>query len=432
MSLKQNALVLLLLAAVIAVLGDWSGDALLSRAWPAPLALLLAGLAYEARMVRRARLQLQLRAAAQWLLCRPTPLRLEIESAAGRSASLELAPAAPASIALDPDVVAIPLPAEGAGVLESSATARRLGRFEWPPQRGRLGGVLGLAWWNQRLRASFSLQVVPDILHQDERARDANPGGARAALRTGAGGEILQLRDYRAGDPPRAIDWKASARAGTLVSRDFSEDQHLEILIALDVSRASGLAAGKSDRLALYVNIAARLAQRAALLDDRVGLLIYADQPLAALSPARGIAAVSRLRALLGQARVVAAESNPALAAMRVRTLARQRSLVVMLTDLDDAGMTSALIGAARLLMPKHLPFIAGVASEAAQALSSRPADDQLDVFESIAAQRYCIGLSRNVSALRALGAACLVAPPAALDGAVLQAYSGFRRRRRV
>ena len=401
MSLRQNALLLVLLAALIAIAGAWSDDPSLERWWRAPVGLLLLGLAYEAAMSRRARLQLVAQGASRWLLCRSAPLRLEVRAALARAVSADIAVAAPDEFAMPRTVESLGIPTAEAGVLALHATPRRLGSFDWPGQEARLHGVLGLASW-------------------------------RATVRAGAGGEILQLRDYRLGDAPRAIDWKASARAARLISRDFSEDQHLEIIVALDVSRSSGLAAGGSDRLALYVNIAARLAQRAAMLDDRVGLLLYADAPMAALAPGRGSAAVTRVRSLLSQARTQPVEANPALAAMRIRALARQRSLVVMLTDLDDAGMASALIGAARLLRPKHLPFFASVASEGAQALSQRYATDELDVFQAIAAQRYCSGLSRNVDALRALGAACVLAPANALDAAVLEAYLEFRRRRRV
>ena len=156
------------------------------------------------------------------------------------------------------------------------------------------------------------------------------------------------------------------------------------------------------------------------------------DAPLAALPPGRGDAAVMRVRALLGQASVRLTGSNPLMAALRIRALARQRSMVLMLTDLDDAAMAAALLGAVRLLAPKHLPFIASVSSETAQALSRRPAQDELEVYQAIAAQRYCAGLSRNVHALRMAGAACVLAPPGALDSAVLEAYLDFRRRRRV
>jgi uncharacterized protein (DUF58 family) len=432
LSLKQNALLLVLLAAVIAIAGDWSGDAALERWWRAPIGLLLLGLAYEAGVTRRARPLLTVAAPARWLLSRPTSLQLGLQSRLQRALTVELAVSGPADVALPREIGTLQLPAAGHALLTLSATARRLGTFDWPPLSARLSGVLGLAWWGMRLEPASRLQVIPDLLSERQRAIDATAGGTRAAARAGAGGEILQLREYRVGDAPRAIDWKATARAGRLVARDFSEDQHLEIIIALDVSRTSALAAAGSDRLALYVNIAARLAQRAAQLDDRVGLLLYADTPLAALPPARGEPAVRRVRTLLGEAQVRLTESNPVLAAARIRWLTRQRSMVLMLTDLDDAAMAQPLLGAARLLAPKHLPFIASVSSDSAQSLAWRPAREDHEVFESIAAQRYCSGLSRNANALRAAGAACVLAPAATLDRAVLDAYLEFRRRRRV
>jgi argininosuccinate lyase len=53
-------------------------------------------------------------------------------------------------------------------------------------------------------------------------------------------------------------------------------------------------------------------------------------------------------------------------------------------------------------------------------------------VYRSLAAQEYCHTLARNVASLRALGAAAVSAAPRELDRAVLEAYLGFRQRRRV
>jgi uncharacterized protein (DUF58 family) len=296
----------------------------------------------------------------------------------------------------------------------------------------RAGCVLGLAWWPRTLNVDGEFRVVPDIVRDSERAQGANALGSQAGQRIGSGAEILQLREYQPGDSPRVIDWKASARTRRLISRDFSEDQQLDIVIAVDAGRASGLAAGQSDRLALYANIAARLAQRAATLDDRVGLLVYAERPLAAVAPGHGSAAVTRVRALLTQMSVQRVDSNHILAALRIRSLIRHRSLVVLLTDLDDASMTGEMRSAVQLLLPKHLPFIAGVSSEQADQLARAPATSDLDVYRSLAAQEYRSTLARNVASLRGLGAPAVLASPQDLDHAVMQAYLNFRRRRRV
>jgi uncharacterized protein (DUF58 family) len=115
-----------------------------------------------------------------------------------------------------------------------------------------------------------------------------------------------------------------------------------------------------------------------------------------------------------------------------VRALVRQRSLVVMLTDLDDGSATGQLRAAARLLLPKHLLFIASVSSERAAALANARAVDVLDVYRSLAAQEYRQAQAANLASLRALGVAAVSSTPAGLDQAVLAAYASFRQRRRV
>ncbi len=136
------------------------------------------------------------------------------------------------------------------------------------------------------------VQSHAELLRDAARRISAVGGGMRAHINQGAGAEILQLREYRAGDPQNAIDWKATARRGRLISRDYTEDQHLDIVIAIDAGRTSALRAGDLDRLGHYINLAARFAEHAVAQDDRVGVMLFADQPLATLAPGRGIGSV--------------------------------------------------------------------------------------------------------------------------------------------
>lgn len=432
MNLRRNALLLALLTALVAVLGDWSGNARLASLWRIPAGLLLLGLAYESLVARRARVTLRPEAPRGWYLGRPLRLRLHLRQPLQRTLQVEFAPGAPTAFHLDAQVRTLRLPAAADTPVEVAVTPRRLGRFDWPDQRIRITGPLGLAAWSQKLSAPLSVQVVPDLARDTAGVQGMGAQGDRQARRQGPGAELLQLRPYQPGDPPRIIDWKASARTGQLISRDFSEDQHLEVVVVIDAGRSSGLRAGELDRFGHYVNVAASLAQHVVARGDLVGLVLYADRPLLALPPARGTTAVTRLRQALAGASTTPTESSPLEAALRVRSLARQRSLVVLLTDLDDAAVASQLLGAVRLLLPKHLPFIAGLSSTAAEALAQAPAEDWLDPYRALAAQEYSTGLERKVQALRALGAPALVARPEQLEQAVLEAYGRFRRQRRV
>jgi uncharacterized protein (DUF58 family) len=432
MSLRRNALLLVLSTAVIAVVGDWSADPVLAGLWRLPAALVLLGLTYESWIVSRSGLRVDVEPPERLFLGRNCAVRFIFRHSLRRNLAIEVAPSAPDSFEIDPDIMPLCVPPGVPAGIERSVSPSRLGVYSWPSLRTRVAGPVGLAWWPKELTCQRQVRVLPDLFRSEAEARGLAASGAKVGPQIGAGAEVMRLRDYRAGDPPRVIDWKATARAGRLISRDFAQDHRLQIVIVLDAGRASALRAGALDRFGHYVNVAARLAQRAAAQDDLVGLVIYADRPLAALAPARGTQAVARLRAMLTAARVERTESNPLYAATRVRSLVRHRSLVVMLTDVDDATVASQLVRAVRLLLPKHLPFVAGLSSAAVEAMSLAPARHWLDPYRTLAAQEYRTGLERKVRALNALGAPALVARPEQLEHAVFAAYEDFRRRRRA
>jgi uncharacterized protein (DUF58 family) len=431
-SLRRNAFLLVLLTAAVAIGSDWSGNPTFTGLWRLPGALLLLGLAYESWAVAQCRLMLEVRAPEQLMLGRAAQFLFMVTHALNRDVTLQAAPAAPEHFEMDGAVESAEVPAGGRASIERRVIPCRLGEFDWPDLPARVAGPLGLAWWPRHALCRRRVRVVPDLFRSAAQVKGADASGYQLGLDVGAGAEVLRLREYRAGDAPRAVDWKATARAGRLISRDFSQDSGLQIVIAIDAGRGSSVQAGHLDRFGHYVNVAARLAQFAVAREDRVGLVVYADRPLATLAPGRGSAAMARIRALLGAARVERAESNPLYAATRIRSLVRHRSLIVMLTDIDDATTQSQMIQAVKFLLPKHLPFIAGLSSAEVESMARAPAVQWLDPYRSLAAQEYSIGLERKVGALNALGAPALVAKPEQLEHAVFAAYVNFRRQRRA
>src|SRR5205807_873589 len=87
------------------------------------------------------------------------------------------------------------------------------------------------------------------------------------------------------------------------ITREFSEDQHLDILIGIDAGRFSRVRVGRLDRFGLYANLAARFAEVVTHHDDRIGLMVYADRVLASCAPTRGLSGVMRRRRARGPGR---------------------------------------------------------------------------------------------------------------------------------
>ena len=86
-----------------------------------------------------------------------------------------------------------------------------------------------------------------------------------------SGDELAALREYRSNDPPRAIAWKASARRGELLVKEFETPRGREIM--LDFAALRGLPnEDRIARLAAWVCMAeaARLPYALALPQTRI------------------------------------------------------------------------------------------------------------------------------------------------------------------
>jgi uncharacterized protein (DUF58 family) len=298
--------------------------------------------------------------------------------------------------------------------------------------RARLLGPLGIAWWPLDLHPSGGVTIGPDTLRIVRASPRGNPAGTRARRTVGAGSELHQLRDYVHGDPVARIDWKATARTRNLVSREFSEDQHLDVLVMLDAGRFTRVRAGRLDRFGLYANIAARLAEVVTPNDDRIGLLVFADRPLAVCMPDRGLPAVVRVRRALENAALSASESDVTAAAVRARRMLKHRGLIVLLTGFDDPTVAEHLTRAVRLLSPPHVVVVAGVQNTEVRALANQVARDWLDPWVSLAAQEQQSRAESHRVLLRRLGAPVVCVREELLEHALIAQYEALRRTRRI
>ena len=432
MYLSHRAYVLILLTAVVAIAGIWSDQMALHGLWHLPAALLLLGIAWESRVVRRTIIVADVETAPRAFLGRKQPAAFTFRNESARAVAIEYAPVLPEGFDPLTAIRKVVAPAYGMGRDDFTLAPVRLGAQSWKVLPARLLGPLGLVWWSRDLCPSSQISIAPDTLRTGMAQPYGNPAGPRSRRAVGAGTELHQLRAYQYGDPLARVDWKATARTRRLVTRELSQDQHLDILVAIDAGRFSRVRAGALDRLGLYANVAARFAEIATPNDDRVGLLVFSDRPLLACAPSRGLAAVIRIRRALEGLRVVAAESDPTAAAVEVRRLLKRRGLVILLTDLDDINVADPLARAVRLLAPPHFVVIAGVRDPEIGALAVAEARERGDPWVALAAREHEERVELQRLSLRRLGAPVIAASAELLEKTLLAQYETLRRRRRV
>jgi len=420
------------LTALLGVAGTWSDVPALAGAWLLSAFLLLLGLAFEAWYLRGTKVTLAMRYEERLKLGRQVPGAFAFAHNRGREIVLQYARVLPPSLLQSTEVRLVALPPDEELLDEADLLPLRLGAGRFGDVPARLLGRFALAWWARTLPRGSTFTVAPDSLPRRARPVPGESAGETPRRLPGSGVELLQLRDYVSGDALSRVDWKATARRGTLVSREYSEAQHLEILLVVDAGRGSRVRAGALDRLGLYANVAARLAEHAVSIEDRVGLLVYADRTLSASLPDRGLRAVMRLRRQLEILESDRGESNPVAAAIHVRRLLRHRGLIVWLTDLAEPERNDALMQALKVLVPRHQPIVAAPHAAEIAKLAAAPAREWRDPAIAIAAREHHQRAQLQVAGMRRQGIVVLDQPDDKLDKAVLDSYLLLRSRKKI
>ncbi len=171
----------------------------------------------------------------------------------------------------------------------------RLSRSPWP-------GLFELQGWFPSER---SLPVLPagataggstgPVARQED-----DLAACHLVRRRGLGSEFREIRDHRPGDPFRAIAWKASARRGRLLVREFESEVRLTLVALLDVSPSMRRGPLGETPLDGAVEALARLSRLLLAAGDRVGLVTFDRRPVLRVRPAATRGQLQRLvRALL-------------------------------------------------------------------------------------------------------------------------------------
>jgi uncharacterized protein (DUF58 family) len=272
----------------------------------------------------------------------------------------------------------------------------------------------------------------------------------RRAQQRGLGRDFESLREYREGDDLRDICWTATARRGSLVTRQYQTERSQPVWIVLDCGRlmqsrvALGAVPGNSalpveqkgprihSKLDHACTTAVALAQLALFSGDRVGLLAYGQAIQQRLLPGRGAAHLRQLIESLAQVHAEAGEAGHLRATAALNRLQPRRSLILWVTDLAETAMRPEVIDGAVQLLRRHvLLFVAMAQPEVESIAQARPGNIE-QMFRAAAAQEMATRRELLLVRLHEQGALTLDLNPEQLTSSVLNNYLMVKERAMV
>ncbi|MGL5019798.1 MAG: DUF58 domain-containing protein, partial [Luteolibacter sp.] len=104
----------------------------------------------------------------------------------------------------------------------------------------------------------------------------------------GQGLDFDDFREYQHGDEVRFIDWNVTARMNAPFVRKFREERELSVIIAVDVSGSADYGSVSLSKREIAAETAAVLGFSALHNGDKVGLLVFAHEPILFIPAEKG------------------------------------------------------------------------------------------------------------------------------------------------
>ncbi len=341
----------------------------------------------------------------------------------------------PPSMAFHDLPLQVELPARQGARLSYRLQPLVRGNVEFAEVELRLRSPLGL--WDRRGKggSAQSVRVYPNfaaltrfaLLAVDHRLSQI---GVLKRRRRGQGLDFHQLREYREGDPQRQIDWKATARMGKLISREYQDERDQQIILLIDCGRRMQARDDALSHMDHVLNAALLLAFVALRQGDAVGVASFGGIERYQ-APRKSMATLQSLLALTFDLQPTLQSPDFLGAAQALLGRQRKRALVVILSNLRDEDDDS-LRPAIELLQRRHLVLVASLREGILRSGLTSPIRVLDDALAHAATAEYLERRRDAFARLTSQGINCLDVEPADLPMALVNRYGEMKRAGRL
>lgn len=153
----------------------------------------------------------------------------------------------------------------------------------------------------------------------------------------GQGIEFSEIREYRAGDDIRTIDWKVTARFNRPYIKEFIEERDLQVYFVIDVS-GSGSFGTNISKKEKSLEIIASLMFAALRNNDGIGVFLITDNLEKYIPARKGRKYILQLLNVLTTFMPNSAKTNLKKPLTRVSKIIKRKSIVIIISDFIDSS----------------------------------------------------------------------------------------------
>ncbi|NWF94962.1 MAG: DUF58 domain-containing protein [Candidatus Thorarchaeota archaeon] len=219
---------------------------------------------------------------------------------------------------------------------------RMRGRYYLGPTEVIMRDRVGLHYYKREVEAKTEILVYPtwkDVRRMESLGKQRQLGlmyGAHRAKVVGMGTDFAGFRDYIPGDAFRLIDWKATAKHGDMMVRQFEMEKNIQIVCMVDTSGSMGNGYPENTKLEYAIRAAVLLSYMGLERKDLLGTCVFSDFVHSFVPPGSNPSHMYDILESLAMASPGGWSDYETAVSHVVRQLTK-RTLFIFLTDLEES-----------------------------------------------------------------------------------------------
>ncbi|MEO6254232.1 MAG: DUF58 domain-containing protein [Ferruginibacter sp.] len=297
--------------------------------------------------------------------------------------------------------------------------------------------LLGLLKRRHNIEAAEVVPVYPSFLQMrkyellSQTTIQAEHGNKRMR-KIGHSMEFEQIKEYVRGDDVRSVNWKATARKGSLMVNNYTDEKSQQVYCIIDKGRLMKMPFGGLTLLDYAINSTLVLANVCLQKQDKVGLMTFANKMGSLLAADRKPIQRENILQLLYNQDTAFLESDYEMLYMQIRNRIKNRSLIVLYTNFESLSGLNRQLNYLRSIAKHHLLLVVFFENTELHQLSHLDARNVEEIYIKTIAEKFEFEKRQIVKELKKHGILSILTPPEKLTINAVNKYLELKARQAI
>ena len=253
--------------------------------------------------------------------------------------------------------------------------------------------------------------------------------GVKKIRRIGHTMEFDQIREYVPGNDVRSINWKATARAGSLMVNQYQDERSQQVVNVIDMGRVMKMPFSGLKLLDYAINTSLVISNIALLKEDKAGLLTFTNKETTVVKPEKRRTHIQRIQEALYNLDTNFLESNYERLLVGLKTHLNQRSLVLLYTNFETLDAMKRQLPYLQRISRDHLLVTIFFENTELSDLMEEDSKTVGDIYVKTVAEQFNYEKRQIVKELNQYGIHTILTPPKELSVNAINKYLELKAR---